>query len=256
VKLTEYLEVLAYDIAFWMSAYLNPSYSLDDLGEVTVNVTGKLRAAAIISLLAKGNSDAYFHNLIRSGRCRLQYLQRLRAAGRSGDHHQASARRGPFLDAVAAADFGMARQIAALSPVDWLRGHEYEDDYCFAQFLHGVIAAQRDQGAVENILLRFEKALAGRLDARLPCAQALLQRDQASFDAAFEALLAQRTKDIETEKARHKIEEPTLIAERQVYVEGLALLRIAERLGIATQSEYLYCPSLARVPMQTPFPGE
>jgi len=256
VKLTEYLEVLAYDIAFWMSAYLNPSYSLDDLGDVTANVTGKLRAAAIIALLAKGNSDSYFHNLIRSGRCRLQYLQRLQAAGRAADHHQASARCGPFLDAVAAADFGLARQIAALSPTAWLQGHEYEDDYCYAQLLHAVIAAQRDQGAVEKMVQRFETALAGRQDARLPCVQALLQRDQAAFDSAFEALLGQRTKEIEAEKARHKIEEPPLIAQRQVYVEGLALLRIADRLGIVTQSEYLYCPSLARVPMQAPFPGE
>ena len=109
-----------------------------------------------------------------------------------------------------------------------------------------------------NVLVgtMLEKALAGRLDARLPCVKALLHRDQAAFEVAFEALLAQRTKEIEAEKARHKIEEPSLIAQRQVYVEGLALLRIAERLNIDTQSEYLYCPSLARVPMQTPFPGE
>jgi len=41
-----------------------------------------------------------------------------------------------------------------------------------------------------------------------------------------------------------------------VYVEGLAFLRIAERLGLALQGEYLYLPSLARVPMRRPFPGE
>ena len=46
------------------------------------------------------------------------------------------------------------------------------------------------------------------------------------------------------------------MAERQVYVEGLAMLRIADRLGLKTQGEYLYCPSLARVSMQKPFPGE
>jgi hypothetical protein len=47
-----------------------------------------------------------------------------------------------------------------------------------------------------------------------------------------------------------------MMAERQVYVEGLALLQIATRLKFATQNEYQYCPSLARVPMQKPFPGE
>ena len=47
-----------------------------------------------------------------------------------------------------------------------------------------------------------------------------------------------------------------MIAERQVYIDGLALLRIAERLSFTVQAEYLYMPSLARVPMQRPFPGE
>ena len=55
---------------------------------------------------------------------------------------------------------------------------------------------------------------------------------------------------------RHKIEDRVSIAFRQVYVDGLALLRIAERLKLPLQSEYLYMPSLARVPMQQPFPGE
>src|SRR6185437_3399369 len=110
------------------------------LGDVCLDVTGKLRTAAIIALLTKADSDAFFHNLMRSARCRLQYLQRLRDARRTGEHHQASGRVDAFLDAVAAQDFGTARQISALSPVDWQRGHEYEDDYCYAQIVHGLIA--------------------------------------------------------------------------------------------------------------------
>jgi hypothetical protein len=47
-----------------------------------------------------------------------------------------------------------------------------------------------------------------------------------------------------------------MMAERQVFVDGLALLQIAERLGFSLQPEYLYLPSLARVPMQKPFPGD
>ena len=64
------------------------------------------------------------------------------------------------------------------------------------------------------------------------------------------------TASVEADKARNKIEEPVMMAERQVYVEGLAFLRITERLGLTLQAEYLYLPSLARVPMGAPFPGE
>lgn len=256
MKLTEYLDVLAYDIGFWLAALRNPDYPVDQLGAVSVDVTAKLRAAAIIALLGKGDSDGLFHNLMRSARCRVIYLERLQAAGVTNDHHQASGRIGPFLDAVAAADFATARQIVALSPRDWLQGHEYQDDYCYAQILHGLIIVPTDLTRLEALFVQYEQVLDGQSDARLDVTRAIARRDQAAFDTAFEALLAQHTVHIEAEKERKRIEEPGTIAERQVYVEGLALLQIATRLKFTTQHEYAYCPSLARVPMQQPFPGE
>lgn len=256
MKLTEYLDVLAYDIGFWMAALRNPDYPVAQLGAVSMDVAAKLRAAAIIALLGKGESDGFCHNLMRSARCRVQYLERLRAAGITDDHHQASARVGPFLDAVAAADFITARQIVALSRRDWLQGHEYQDDYCYAQIVYGLITVPTDLTRLEALFTQYQQALDGQADARLDVTRAIARRNQAEFDVAFEALLAQHAVHIEAEKARKRIEEPGTIAARQVYVEGLALLQIATRLKFATQREYAYCPSLARVPMQQPFPGE
>jgi len=256
MKLAEYLDTMAYDAAFWMTAFANPDYPIDQLGEVTIQVAAKCRAAAIMVLLANGDSDTYYHNLIRSARCRLAYLQRLNSEGRTSDHHQASGRVGPFLDAVAAADFATARQIVALSRSDWLPGHEYEDDFCYAQIVHGLITVPTNVTRLETLLERFERVLDGQADARLDVTRVLAHRDREAFEPAFEALLAQRTRQIEAEKARRRIEEPGMIAERQVYVEGLALLQIATRLNFTVQVEYQYCPSLALVPMRRPFPGE
>jgi len=256
VRLSEYQEILAYDIAFWSSAFQTSDYPPEQLGEVAVQVSAKLRAAAIVALLINGDSDTYFHNLIRSARCRIAYLQRLRDAGLGGDHHQASGRVGPFLDAVAAADFDSARQIMALSPREWLSGHEYEDDFYYAQIVYRLITIPTDITRLDNLFERFERVLDGQADARLDVCRAITRRDQVAFEQAFEAFLAERTRQIAAEKARNKIEEPAMMAERQVFVDGLALLQIATRLRFATQPEYLYCPSSARVPMQRPFPGE
>jgi hypothetical protein len=256
VKLTEYQEILAYDTAFWLAAFQNPEYPPEQLGEVSVQVTAKLRAAAIIALLTSGDSDTFFHNLIRSARCRIAYLQRLRDAGRTADHHLASGRVNAFLDAVAAADFASAREIVALSPREWLEGHEYEDDFCYAQIVHGLITMPTDITRLESLFERFERVLDGQTDVRLDAVRAIAHRDQAAFDEVFEALLAQRTGYIEAERERNRIEEPAMIADRQVYIEGLALLQIATRLNFVTQAEYTYCPSAARVAMQRAFPGE
>jgi hypothetical protein len=256
VKLADYLEPLAYDAAFWLTAFQNPNYPLNQLGEVCVQVASKLRAAAIIALLTTGDSDTFHHNLIRSARSRIAYLQRARDQGVAGEHHQASSRVDPFLDAVAAADFASARQIVSLSLSNWLQGHEYEDEFCYAQMLHGLIEVPTDVTRIGSLGDRFEQVLDGQPDARLDVSRAIVRRDQTAFDEAFEALLAQRTRAIERENERKRVEEPTMIAERQIYVEGLAFLQIATRLRFTTQTEYLYCPSIARQPMRRPFPGE
>jgi hypothetical protein len=255
MKLADYLEIVAYDIGFWLTAFQNPDYPLPDLGEASVDVAAKLRTAAIIALLAQGNLDAFTHNLIRSGRCRASYLQRLKDAGLS-DHHQASGRVDSLLDAVAAADFALARRIVALSPRDWQQGHEYEDDWCHAQILHGILAPLLDVNRLQALFDRWEQVLNGQSDARLPLLRALTERDSVGFDDAFESLLDQRTSQIAAELARARIEEPGVIANRQIYVEGLAMLRMAVQLGLPTQREYRYCPSIARQMSAAPLAAE
>jgi hypothetical protein len=256
MKLTDYLDLLAHDIAFWMAGALDPDYDLSQLGNLGVELSANLSAAAIIVLLTKGDVDAYCHNLIRSGRCRESYLRRLQAAGITDDHHQGSGRIAPFLDSIAADDFALARSIVDLSRKTWHQGHEYEDDFCYAQILFALIGRTRDPVALEALFKRYETVLDGEAEPRLDVVRALAAMDHAGFETALEALLARHADRIEKDKARHKIEDAVVIAERQVCIEGVALLRIAERLGFTLQSEYRFCPSLARQRMRKPFPGE
>ncbi len=254
MRLSDYAGIVAYDIGFWLTALRDPKYPLVDLGEVCLDVQAKLRTVAIIQLLSRGDVELFAHNLVRSGRCRVSYLQRAQAEG--GDRHQASARIDAFHDAVAAADFALARQIAALSPADWRQGAEYEDDHCCAQLSFAVIAVAADVARGQALFERWERVLDGRPDARLPVLRALVQRDASAFEPAFEALVQARAAQIAAEQARARIEEPGLVAGWQVWIEGLALLRMATQLKLPTQAEYRYCPSLARQVSRTPLAPE
>lgn len=256
MKLADLGQDLAYDAAFWLTGVRSPDYPLGQLGRLSLEVSAKLRALAIAVLLVKADVDRFHHNLIRSGMVREVYLRRCRDEGALGDHHRASGRSGALLDSIAAGALDLARRIAALSPTELHQGHEYEDDHCFAQVLHRLVQPALPEAEIPPLLDRWGAYPPGATDARLDVCRALFDRDQAAFDDAFEGLLARRDDQISAEKARNRLEEPAVIADRHIHVEGLAILRLAGARGLATHPEYRMCPSLARLPMTQPFPGE
>jgi Immunity protein 49 len=256
VKLEEYGKLLAYEAAFWSQGVINPTYPIDEMGKLSLEVSDKFRVLAIITLVMQGESDFYCHNLIRSGRSREAYLLRLHQESIEGDHHGCSGRYEALLDSVAAGDLALARHIADLSPGEFREQHEYEDDYCYAQCLHRLIREEPPRDEFRAFFVRWAAYLDGKDTARLRVCKALSDRDQNAFDEAFEALLDEQQAKIEADKERDQLEDPSVVAKRRVFVEGLALLRLADQHGLRTQREYRYCPSLARAPMRNPFPGE
>ena len=248
------MESHAYETAFWMAGVFSPAYPARLLGELAMEVSNKLRCMASFRLLSDGQFNSFYHNLIRSGLVRQRYLQRCREEGLLEDHFRSSGRYLPLFDVIAAGDYPLALAIIHLSPVEFMRGHEYEDDYCYAQIVHRLLTGRGDTG--QELLARFERYLEGSPNGRFMVAKSLLELDQAGFDSGFEELLSDREREIAGDIKRGQIESATVVASRRIFTEGLAILRVAERLGLTTAEEYLFCPSIARRPMTEPFPGE
>ena len=257
MKLAEDAEALTYDTAFWLLGFeQEDGYEIDQLGRASVELCAKLRALAIIALLTTGDSDKFLHSLVRSGRVRETYLMRMKQAQRRDEHHLASGRFDALLDAIASGDMELAHRIAWLSPRTWEPQREYEDDFCYAQVLHRLVHGVHAASVYQPFFDRFEAALQGQASARLELVRAMVVRSQADFDVSFEALLRERHDEIQANIARSQLEDSPVVAERQVFIEGLALLRLAGAIGLATRADYLYCPSNARRPMRVPVPSE
>lgn len=257
MNLVDQIDPLAYDIAFWVDCLDDPDYPDDELGDLSIDLSTKLRVLAISLLLTNGDPDAFFHHLIRSANHRIRYLQRIRAAGITDDHHQGASRVDALHDALAAGRFDLAHQIGDLASDTFLAGHEYLDDFHYGRAVWRSSASLVDVAPLEAEIDAFEAALNGRTDARVAVLRAIARRDQPGFDAAFDALIDERSLAIDTAKAQGQLLTPAVFTRRQTYVEGLALLRLAaQRAGLVTLPDYQYCPSLARVPMVKPFPGE
>jgi hypothetical protein len=244
----------AYEAAYFMQC-IEDAY-VDDMGELCVTAGEKLRSLAIMALVSKGNRMLFAQNLTRSGRVRFTYLDRLRRENVSDDYHSASGRIDGLMDAITASDLELARQIVGASRASLLIGAEYEDDFCYAQLIHRLVTGETDEAATMPYIKQFEDVLDGQPSGRLDVCRALLGPDQAAFDEAFDALILDREAQIAADKARFQLEEPEVMANRLIFIEGLAVLRLAALRGLETEPEYRLCPGIARLIESVAVPEE
>lgn len=236
--------------------------SLRELAEVPPSELGPLceelcvffRTAGIGALLLELDVNQFYHMLIRSGLTRVFLLQQTAPEEKELSRFCKITKANGFFDSVAANRFDVAEKIAVLSPQKWMERYEYEDDYCYILFLHNMIRGG-EKSLKEKIVNQFEKILEGESSPKYDVCYALFKQDNQYFDDAFSGLINLWTDEIVFQKKSISRNEIEFAAARHVYVEGLALLRIAEIVGIETQDEYQYCPKEARLPMHTPFPN-
>ncbi|MFP2958305.1 Imm49 family immunity protein [Myxococcus sp. 1LA] len=205
-----------------------------------------LRLAGIGALFLTGTSAPFLRRLQQSGRA---FAHHLREVG-SADLRLSRSR--PLFDAVGAGDFHGAALIAQRARRTWTQGEEYEEDFLFVEFLiqHGVLEAP--VAACEELLVRYERALRGAEDLRFDVCRALLQADSEGFNQALGVFLSERKDRLEAQARTAPFPEEFLATEWSFSLEGLVLVRLAERNGMETEEDYLHIPSLAREPHRTP----
>ncbi|RKH10865.1 hypothetical protein D7V97_12635 [Corallococcus sp. CA053C] len=198
------------------------------------------RIAGIGKLFLDGSPEPLRFHLHQSGRAFAHFLAHAPEAGLLGSKAL------PFFDAFAAEDFQGAEEIARRSRRTWARGKEYEEDFLFVEFCmqHACLGASRS--TLEALLERYEKALEGSEDFRLEVCKALLDAREDAFNAALEQYLDARSDAWAESEDNGSVAPEALVTEGRFSVEGLSLVRMAERQGLATEPDYLHIPSLAR----------
>ncbi len=231
-------------------------YPIQKIGTVYEEVAGWSQALGICNLLLYADSDRFFENLLRSGQTRRAFLSKCNAHGVTTDYQQAISRWESFFDVVAADDLDIAQQIVTFSPKEWITDGEYEEDFCYYLFFHTIVAAPAspDHASLKGILDRFARALQGAASLRFDICQSFYTGDPDQFGDAFNRLLLERQAEMERDSQTGLADDMTFAPRSQVFVEGLALLRMAERAGFEVEADYLFCPSLGRKPRLRPPP--
>ncbi len=230
--------------------FLTAGYPMADTGDKFESLSELFQGLAICHLLVEANVDKFRENLVRSGHARRYFLRKSQEEGNNHDRHLALSRSEAFLDSVVAGDLGLARDIVRLSSEVWEKNWEYEDDFCFFLFLHTIVKNLDPFPALElrTILERFEQSLEGGFSTRLDVCKALVSQDEEEFANTLHVLLEEKQEQIDNERSSIMEDQFLFWPRSVVFVEGLALLKIAEIVGMQIDEEFPLCPQEARFP--------
>ncbi|MCP3137894.1 Imm49 family immunity protein [Pyxidicoccus xibeiensis] len=198
------------------------------------------RRIGVARLFSTGLPDDYFENLSKSARAFLYFLEG------ADDRAKLTSRSEPFFDAIACDDLPAAKGIAHHSRQTWNAGEEYEEDFLYVAFLMKRFAADTSRESLEALLARYEQVLQGAEDSRLDLCRALLSAEQKPFDVALTRLVEERDRDIRKKLANERLSPDDVTTTARIWIELLALLRLAEQTGLALAEHYLLAPSIAR----------
>ena len=221
--------------------------ALDSIGGLCESVQNDYRALAILQLTSEMDVKSYCQNLVRSGYVRYYYLKRCANEGYDANPRIMSSRNEPFLNAVAANELELAKDIALLTSDYWWEEDEYEDDFYYSHFLHTfILFDENKKGYLQTLIDSYEKSLSGNIGARLEIMQGLLNNNFDQFRDAFERLIDERTSELEIEKDTGLSVDIHWQMDSIIFIEGLALLNMAMHIGFDMKDEYLYCPNVVR----------
>jgi len=223
--------------------------SLRDREDLLHALSDSYRVAGIAALLTEADVAEFQRCLAHSGQARLQVLAL--APHQPPERFRCASHLGPFFDALASGTKGLALEIARQSPAQWAGDEEWEEDFRYARFLHALLIAGNsptsEVGAALAAFQRADDAGAQRPSSRRKLAEALVTRHQESFDDALEELLQEHQQEAQERKERGPLLNPARHhTGKAIFIEGVALLGIAEACSLRTRREYPGIPGIAR----------
>lgn len=215
-------------------------------GDAVRNLCRCYRAIGIYDYLLNFDTRRLLYGLIQSALTRKHFLEATHRLGADHDPGRRASLCDPFFDALVANQFALAQTLVELSPKAVMTGFEYEDDYLYGRILYGCVGGGQPE---RSLVERFESVLEGQDSPRFDVCLAFFERDQEAFGSAFERVLSQYQQTMseyaDPQLGHSKSQQWDFEANRRFFVEGVALLKLAERAGFVIIDDYVLCPRIS-----------
>ncbi|MCY1074004.1 hypothetical protein [Archangium lansingense] len=212
------------------------------------------RRLALCDMLKDARADRFHVFLRKSALVRLHFLRLVAQGHATQPLYVCGSENRSLVDALATGEFGLAADIASVSTDRHTPSLEYEDDFLLYEFLRRSALALKsgDWSSLPGLLPRWEQVLEGGEDPYLDVCRALLARDPKAFHGALLTVITDRELRFREVTEESGPNADLRWTEGPVFLNGLAFLRIAERLELPTEPEYPTIPRLARLEMTLP----
>jgi len=203
-------------------------------------MTFAYRQRGVCTLLLTGIPDLFYISMMQSAGAFLYYLQK------SPDERKVTSECKPFYDALCGAYIDAAEAIARHSRSSWNPDEEYEEEFLYVYLLMQILFEPDSTARCRELLERLEVVHTPSEASELELCRSLLTRDSAAFDTALAALLEERRDGVTAMVDRGALPEELAAWMRPFESEGLAVIRLAEKLGMKTGPQYLHVPDVLR----------
>lgn len=196
------------------------------------------RVRAITTLFLTGSASGFADDLQKSAQSAVHHLT-LR-----GTEGLALSEITPAIDGMACGDQATGERLARLClGLPHVSDAEYPDDYLFTRYLLAKWAGDDDASAraVEDL----RRLLDGEDSNELKICDSIETANAVALNEAIEARLESHTERYSLLLERGAISEDEWASQGQFSIEGLALIRLASRLGMTLQDNYRFVPSIA-----------
>ncbi|HYO65491.1 MAG TPA: Imm49 family immunity protein [Archangium sp.] len=193
-------------------------------------------------LLSTYDVEGFCGHLFLAADAYLQLLERKSMSPGLDPYYLARSRAQPLLDALAIGDMTLAGRIGERMEPRWAEGMEYEEDFCFFELLLLLASSTGREERALKCLARMERALEGVAYPRYAAVAALVHRAPERFEAALLALCEEWQSQVRQQRQSGLGDQVFLLTEANVFIEGLALVRLASGRGMPTRSQYPLIP--------------
>jgi len=197
-----------------------------------------LHQIAYVEILEDINFANYSSNLIRSAENWLHLLKQLN----SGKDTVPTSFLLPLFGVLAIGSNDLASDIAN-NASDKKVPPEYDDEFYYADLLHHLVLENKVE--LENCLQRYEESLGDEDSTRLQVCKSIAERNEPEFLDAIATLNENFINEMEVKASMPSVSPAEINAARHVWLEGIALIRLANSYGIKSSFDYLSIPYAA-----------